>query len=259
VNAALPRERARDGAIALSTLGGVALAAALAGRSSLDAAARETLAAWPGMAILAILTVGLFGLVEVIDRTRRVDREWSRKLGHVGAGAIALLAPALLPSHWPMLVLTAGFAAILLLARPVKVLAPFHPEGRRGAGDLTYPAGLYAAFVMAASHPPAYQIGVLILALADPAATVAGRLLRGGRFAFFGTPRSLAGSAAFAAVAAIAATVVLVVSGGAIGPSVARAIAIAAIAAAVEAVSPSGLDNLTVPVAAVGVALVVGA
>ena len=251
LRAAAPRERTRDGTIALVTLGAVASAAALADRSTFDIAARETLAAGRGMATLAVLILALFGLIELIDRTGRVDREWTRKLGHVGAGSIALLAPSLLRSHWPMLALTAGFAALLLGARYVNVLAPLHPKGRRGAGDLTYPAGLYAAFVLAGSNAVAFRIGVLVLALADPAATLAGRRSGRGRFELFGTPRSRAGSAAFAVVAAVATATLLVGSGGAIAPSLARAAAVAAATTVAEAISPSGLDNLTIPVVAV--------
>ncbi len=240
-----------DAVVTFATLGLVATGAALAGRAPIDAAVRDAGAALPGVALLASMTLILFTAIELIDRGGRVDREATRKLGHVGAGGIALLAPAVLPSHWAMLLLTAGFALLLLASRWIGVLGPLHPEGRRGAGDLTYPAGLYAAFVLAGPNVVAFAVAVAVLALADPAAALAGRRWGARRFVAFGTPRSVEGTAAFAAVALAVSLTAFLAFGGAPMPSVLRAIAVASATAVAEAFSPSGLDNLTIPVAAV--------
>lgn len=242
---------AADAILAGATLAAVASLAVALGASPLDAAGREIAAALPAMALLAGLTLGLFALVEMLDRGALLDRERSRNVAHAGAGGVALLAP-LLGSHWPMLALTSAFALILLLSRRAGILEPLHPAGRRGAGDLTYPAGLYAAFVLAAGSAPTFQTAVLVLALADPVAALAGRRAGRTRYRALGTPRSLEGSVAFAAVAFAVTVSTLVALGGApVAAAVVRAALVATMTALAEALSPSGMDNLTIPVVAV--------
>lgn len=214
------------------------------------AIALETGAAIPGMAILAFLTLCLFAVVEVLDRRWQVDREWTRKLAHVGAGLIALLAPVFFRTPWPMLMLTALFAALLLASRRIGVLAPLHPRGRPGEGDLVYAAGLYATFALA-SDARGFQIAVLILALADPAAALAGRAFGRRRFRALATTRSLEGSLAFAAVAMFITVALLASAGLPFGETLVRAVALTVATALVEAMSPAGLDNLTIPLVAI--------
>lgn len=245
------RSLATDAILAGTTIAAVASLAVPLGASPLEAAGREIAAALPAMALLAGLTLGLFALVEMLDRAALLDREPSRKIAHVGAGGVALLAP-LLGSHWPMLVLTSAFAVVLLASRRAGILEPLHPAGRRGAGDLTYPAGLYAAFVLAAGSAPTFQAAVLVLALADPVAALVGQRAGHTRYRAFGTPRSLEGSAAFAVVAfAVTAGTLVVLGGTPVAAAVVRAALVATLTALAEALSPSGMDNLTVPVVAV--------
>jgi dolichol kinase len=238
-----------DAAVAGTTLAAVASLAVAVGASPLDAAGREVAAALPAMALLAGATLALFALVELLDRAALLDPERSRKVAHVGAGGIALLAP-LLGSHWPMLLLTSAFAVLLLLSRQARMLEPLHPAGRAGAGDLTYPAGIYAAFVLAGNSALTFQTAVLVLALADPVAALAGQRLGRARYRALGTPRSMEGSAAFTAVAFAVTLGALLLGGIPIGEGVARAAVVAVVTALAEALSPSGLDNLTIPVVA---------
>ena len=233
------------------------VATAVVATSPSRAIAHETGAAIPGMAILAFLTLCLFATVEMLDRWWRVDREWTRKLAHVGAGLIALLAPLLFLTPWPMLILTASFAGLLLASRRIGILAPLHPRGRRGEGDLVYAAGLYAAFALA-NDTRSFQIAVLILALADPAAALAGQAFGRRRFRAFATTRSLEGSLAFAAVAVVIAVALLGSAGLPLGAVLVRAIVLAAATALVEAMSPAGLDNLTIPLVAILVLQLLG-
>jgi phytol kinase len=210
-----------------------------------------------GTAVLATATLALFGLVEVVERRWRPHPEIPRKLAHVGAGGIACCAPLLVATHWAMLFLTGSFALFLLATRRLGLLGSLHPHGRAGAGDLVYPAGLYAAFVLADGDALLFQLSVLVLALADPAAAVVGRRFGRLRYRLAGVTRSLEGSLSFAATA-FAVTALALLASGRLGAAAALlcASAVAAIVAPLEAASPPGLDNLAVPV---GTLLVVSA
>lgn len=244
-----PRWEARADQLAVGAALAVVATAAVATPPS-RAIAHESGPALLGIAILALLTLCLFAIVELLDRWWRVDREWTRKVAHVGAGLIALLAPLFFVTPWPMLILTVSFAGLLLVSRRLGVLAPLHPQGRRGEGDLVYAAGLYAAFALA-DDTRGFQIAVLILALADPVAALAGRTVGHRRFRAFATTRSLEGSLAFAVVALVIVLALLGSAGLPLSAVLLRASVLAAATTLVEATSPAGLDNLTIPLAAI--------
>jgi phytol kinase len=208
-----------------------------------------------GTAVLATATLALLGSVELLERRWRPDPEIPRKLAHVGAGGIACCAPLLVTTHWAMLFLTGSFALVLLTARRLGLLGSLH--GRAGAGDVVYPAGVYAAFVLAGGDALLFQLSVLVLALADPAAALVGRRFGRVRYRLAGVTRSLEGSLGFAATA-FAVTVLALTASGRLGAAAALlcASAVAVIVASLEAASPPGLDNLAVPV---GTLLVVSA
>lgn len=208
-----------------------------------------------GTAVLATATLALLGSVELLERRWRPDPEIPRKLAHVGAGGIACCAPLLVTTHWAMLFLTVSFALFLLTARGLGLLGSLH--GRAGAGDVVYPAGVYAAFVLAGGDALLFQLSVLVLALADPAAALVGRRFGRVRYRLAGVTRSLEGSLGFAATA-FAVTVLALTASGRLGAAAALlcASAVAVIVASLEAASPPGLDNLAVPV---GTLLVVSA
>jgi dolichol kinase len=202
-----------------------------------------------GTAVLAAATVALLGLVELVERRWRPHPEIPRKLAHVGGGLIACCAPLLFTTHWAMLFLTGSFALLLLATRRLGLLGSLHPRGRAGAGDLVFPAGLYAAFVLADGDALLFQLSALVLALADPAAALVGQRFGRWRYRLAGVTRSLEGSLGFAATA-FAVTVLALVASGRLGAAAALlcASAVAVIVASLEAVSPPGLDNLAVPV-----------
>jgi phytol kinase len=156
-----------------------------------------------------------------------------------------------------MLLLTGAFALFLLASRRLGVLGSLHPRGRAGAGDLVYPAGLYTAFLLADGDALAFQLSVLVLALADPAAAVVGQRFGRLRYRLAGVTRSLEGSLGFAATAFAVTAIALLASGRLNAAAVllcAGAVAVAV--ASLEAVSPPGLDNLAIPL---GTLLVVSA
>jgi phytol kinase len=113
------------------------------------------------------------------------------------------------------------------------------------------------AFVLAGGDALLFQLSVLVLALADPAAALVGQRFGRLRYRLAGVTRSLEGSLGFAATA-FGVTALALVASGRLGAPAALlcASAVAVVVAALEAASPPGLDNLAVPV---GTLLVVSA
>lgn len=237
------------------------LLAALLCATGVAAASSSPHDALPMAAVLATLA----GLLGGLARLRpRLGAEGARKALHVSMGVALAGLPWLFDRSAPVVAL-AGVATLLLAAvRLVPLLrrgvgGVLHDVARVSWGDLVYPAGVALAFALAGSDRLAYVAALGALALADPAAAVAGMNRAGARQAgrrwrVPGGRRSAAGTLACAAVAGTAAALAALALGRSLPEALVFALPVAVAAAATEAATGGGLDNLTVPVAVVLVA-----
>jgi phytol kinase len=204
-------------------------------------------------AFLAVLVAG-----ELVHRVFGVGPELSRKLDHAAAGPIALALPLVFDSAWPVLVLTAGFLAVIVVTRRAGLLRSVHGIPRSSAGAYLYPVAVGVTFVLAEGRPDRYAVAIAAFAFADAAGGLVGGRWSRGAYTSWGRAKSLEGSGAVCLVTAIAAFAVLAASG--VPPmSAARTAAyVGAVVALVEGALPWGLDNLGVPLAALAALGVAG-
>jgi phytol kinase len=203
-------------------------------------------------ASFAALIVGLRALRD----TQCSDPELLRKLLHIGMGVVSLSLPWLF--HAPRLVLLlAGVFAIGLLAGRSSACCRRIAGGilwgirRPSVGDLCFPAAVAAVFVLSAGHRSSFCIPVLTLTLADAAAALVGTRHGAHRFGKPGREKSLEGSAAFFLVALPCAYVPLRLwPEGGWAWTLLLSLNLAVLLTLVEALAGNGLDNLTVPFAA---------
>jgi phytol kinase len=202
--------------------------------------------------VLPVLVVGLAYLcilatVEGLRRHARLSGETTRKLAHVAGGLIGLSLPILVSSPWQAVGMAVTFLSFFVVTRRLRRLPAIHDVPRPSFGAELYPLGIASAFLLSNGNSVAYAIAVLALSLGDTTAAVAGRLWGRHRFAVLGTDRSLEGSAAALAVTLVASLIVLWIAGPVGPPDVLIAIRAALGAAAAEALSPLGTDNLVIP------------
>jgi phytol kinase len=203
----------------------------------------------PAMGLMGAGWLLVLALVELMDRRWHVYAEHTRKLAHVGAGLIALFAPAVFPTHWPMLFLAIVFSVILVLSRRLRLVRPLHDGSRESLGDVIYPGSLYMLFLLAEGNALLFQIPILVLTMADASAALVGQRYGRLRYRVTGNTRSLEGSLAFVMVAFLAILVPVLVSGRVEGMGTVLFAGVIAVAIAViEAVCPQGLDNFFIPV-----------
>jgi phytol kinase len=142
-------------------------------------------------------------------------------------------------------VLALLFSGLLSWTWTRRQLGSVHAVPRPTAGALVFPAGLFLGAWAGWGHPSAIAYGSLVLALADPAAALAGRRLRSPGWRVAGGQKTLAGSAAFLAVA---------LALGALFATRPEALllvgAAALLLAAIEGSIGYGLDNLPLPLVA---------
>ena len=204
-----------------------------------------------------VAVAGAYGLLFLLAETTRrklgASGETTRKLVHVSGGLLALALPYVLESPWQVVGLAAGFVVLLVATGRFGGLPSIHAISRPSAGAYLYPIAIAATFTLARDDRLGYVVALLALTLGDAAAGLFGQRYGRRGFSVWGQSRTIEGSLAAFAFTVGATLAVLSLSSQ--GPSavVATALEVGLVVALIEAASPWGSDNLTVPLAALAV------
>ena len=174
------------------------------------------------------------------------QRELSRKIVHIGTGAVVPLA-------WWFAIPAAialPFAAIVTLATAInqqwRLIPAVEDVDRDSYGTTAYGVSITTLLLLFwEQQPEAVCAGVLVMACGDGLAGLVGRSVASPRWSVLGQTKSLVGTTTMLAVSfgvllALAATTGQVVHGS-------TALLLAAVATGLEQISPAGIDNLSVP------------
>jgi phytol kinase len=192
------------------------------------------------IAIFVVLSVLFIGGVEVLKRSAGLSPETSRRVAHVGAALIAAVSPYFLGA--PIIVVACLiFALLVLIGRRTALLSSIHGVQRTSYGDVCLPLGEALAAALFLPHSLiAFQFGVLVMGLADPAAGIIGERFGRRSLPVPWVSKTLEGSCVFFIVACSIAAVFV--------PSLgATVFALGAVLTLVEGTLGYGLDNLVLP------------
>ena len=209
---------------------------------------------WGVAAVAGWLTL-LAALALEVRRRWQGRREWSRKLVHIGTGAV-------LPIAWlfgidQAIALPAAALVTLLAAlnHRVGVLPAIEDIDRHSYGTIAYGASItLLLWLYWPQQPAAATAGVLVMAFGDGLAGLLGPWIPSSNWRVCGQRKSLVGTAAMAgaslALLLLLRAVALVQQLPA--PTPWALVAVAAVAVLLEQWSLLGIDNLTVPLAVGG-------
>jgi dolichol kinase len=209
------------------------------------AALHDPLVVLATFAYIALLLL----LLRAISRFRPLAGSTLRRWTHTGVGVGTLVATPLFLSRGWALVAPAAFVALNLAGAPERALPALRREGRDPALWM-FPLSvvvLYLLFWNDLNRAPVLA-GIAALGLADPAASAAGSRYGERRYAGWGHGRSLEGSAVYLLVTGVATAVIASWVPDPL-PALRLAIGCGAVGALTEAITPTGWDNLSAPVA----------
>jgi dolichol kinase len=193
----------------------------------------------------ATLVLTLVGWVFAVSgqlRRSGVEPELTRKAAHLFSALAVLPVPWLLETPAGYLGLALIAAAVVWAMRRSGKLGFLDDVERSRVTEYCYVAALAVLAFVSQGDRRLWLAPVLVLGISDAAAAVIGKRFGRHRYTVLGATRSLEGSAACALSAFIIVALVT---------KDLRAAALTGLAvAAVEAVTPSGFDNFTVPVTA---------
>lgn len=163
------------------------------------------------MALLGSAFLLLFGITEWLYRVRKLPAEVTRKTAHIGTGLLALLFPAYLHEVWHVAVLCGSFLLLLVISKRKHFFSSINNIGRVSYGSILYPVAVFMVYCWYAwygsrtglAFQPLYYfyLPVLLLALCDPIAALAGNIYKHHQQKAKG--KTMAGSLAFFIAAVI--------------------------------------------------------
>jgi len=203
--------------------------------------------------VLACCFLALFGLAELLYHVGKVRAEWTRKIVHIGTGLLTLLFPVALVSHWQVLFLCGSFLVILLASLKFAWLPSINAIDRFSYGSILFPVIVYLLFLvfqMAGKGLIVFYLPILILAICDPVAALAGKRFPVGKYRIMGCGKSVAGSLAFL-VSALLVTAVTVFAMNNTASEMQLIMLVPFISTIAEALGVKGMDNFTIPTSVV--------
>ncbi len=195
--------------------------------------------------------LGIMFLLASILSWQKAEGEIVRKVMHIGTGNILLLAWLLKVPLVICLGFGIAFTAIALISYFLPILPMLHNVGRKTLGIFYYALSItiLVAWFWSMGQPQYAVIGVLVMAWGDGLAALVGKRWGKKSYEFMGSKKTLEGSMAMVIASYIVILVVGAIASGISYTTLFLAMPVAIVAAILEAVSPGGTDNLTVPLA----------
>ena len=197
-------------------------------------------AAWLGL-------VG--GIAEGLRQTTGVDTEITRKIVHIGAGHVILLAWWLQTPTWMGLSAAVISSGVALFSYRYPILPGINGIGRHSLGTFFYAVsiGVLTAIFWPIWQPQYAAIGILIMTWGDGLAALVGQNFGQHPYTLFGNKKSWEGSLTMALASFSVVLLVLGWTAGLSGQVIGLAAGVAIAATLLETLSFYGIDNLTVP------------
>jgi len=173
------------------------------------------------------------------------QREWSRKLVHIGSGAVVLIAWAFAIDRRIAVPAAATITLLAALNHRLRVLPAVEDVGRASYGTVAYGASItLLLWQFWPSQPATVAAGVLVMALGDGLAGLVGPLWPSPSWQVLGQKRSLLGTGTMAGASLVVLSGLSMAVGG---PSWPQLLLVTTAATLLEQLAVAGIDNLTVP------------
>ncbi|MDZ4199723.1 MAG: hypothetical protein U1E27_10625 [Kiritimatiellia bacterium] len=202
-----------------------------------------------GVLILLPAFFILLGATEAWARIGSPQPETTRKLIHVGGGALCAVFPFVFHS-WPtVLIVTLGLAALLDVGARLRWFRSLNRVERKSRGSQYFPLAALFVYFLSGERVWLYVASILVLTLADAAAALVGERHGRIRYEVDTDSKSLEGSLAFFGLAFLAIAIpCITLADLPLVVSLLAALLVSILVTGFEAISLRGSDNLFVPI-----------
>lgn len=198
-----------------------------------------------------VFYLGILILIsETLQRYYQTDSEITRKIVHIGAGQVILLAWWLNIPSYLILLASLGASMVAIISYFLPILPSVNGVGRKSLGTLFYALsiGILTFLFWDKSLPQFAAIGILVMTWGDASAALIGQKWGKHKYQFLGSNKSWEGSFTMMVVSAIVIISILFFVYPWHNYFFIITLSTAIIATFLETFSIIGIDNLTVPV-----------
>ncbi|AIE74428.1 phytol kinase [Synechocystis sp. PCC 6714] len=205
---------------------------------------------WMAVAMAAIYLGAIILSAELLNRLSPSPAEVTRKIVHIGAGQVVLIAWWLGIPGWVGSIAGLLAALIAVLSYRLPILPSLESVGRHSYGTLFYAIsiGLLVGGFFSAGLPVFAAIGILVMAWGDGLAALVGQRWGKHPYKVFGFRKSWEGTTTMVLASFLVTVLLLGYSFGLTATVFALAVMVAITGAGLESFSRWGIDNLTVPI-----------
>jgi len=200
------------------------------------------------IAIVMLFLGSVILLAERVNQRVTGDAELTRKVVHIGAGNVILIAWWFQLPAW--IGISASIMAVImaLLSYFVPILPSINSVGRKSLGTFFYAVSIGVLIACFFPEQPQYAaIGILVMAWGDGMAALIGQNWGTHTYQLLGTRKSWEGSFTMTSISYLICFVILLITANNLWQSSIIALVVAIVATGLEAISKLGVDNLTVP------------
>jgi len=205
---------------------------------------------WIALVASFVYVFAMIGIAEGLRRWRGYSVEFTRKFIHIAVGMWAYGTVLLFERRTFAIIPPLAFVAINALSYWQGTFKAMETGEKGQLGTIYFPISFAALIWLLWGRPHLLVASLMPMTWGDALAAVIGRRIGRHRYTVAGSTRSLEGSGVMFLASWVATFLPLVLlAPGALSPAAAAgAAAITALAATIiEAISPWGIDNLTVP------------
>ncbi len=189
----------------------------------------------------------ILGLAEGLRRGLPLSVEFTRKFVHVGVGMIAFALVVFFREWYFAIIPPLIFIGVNYVSYRRQVLSVMETGEKNQLGTVYFPISFCILIPLLWSQPALLVASLMPMTWGDAFAAILGRHFGKHRFVVFGQTRSFEGSLTMFVFSLVATFCALVMFALPVTTSLPLALLTALGATVVEAISPWGIDNLTVP------------
>ena len=201
------------------------------------------------LSLISLFLAVIVLLAERLNRLNNTDVELTRKVVHIGAGNVILIAWWLNVPAWVGIGASVLASLIALISYFIPILPSINSVGRQSLGTFFYAVsvGILVAWFWSLNQPQYAAIGILTMAWGDGMAAIIGQRFGKHPYQILESQKSWEGSLTMTLVSFLVTSLILLGVQGNIWQTWIISLIVAIFATALEAFSKLGIDNLTVP------------
>lgn len=204
---------------------------------------------WTAILISFVYVFAALGVAEGLRKAGNYSLNFTRKFVHIAVGMWAFGTIFLFQSRWLAVIPPATFIILNYVSYRQGIFSAIESEYQANLGTVYFPLAFGLIILLLWDYPNLLVATLMPLTWGDAMAAILGKAYGHIKYTIMGQTRSIEGSVSMFLFSLVSTFLVLwLVSPGVAGwPSFGIAIVAALFATLIEAVSPWGLDNLTIP------------